>query len=159
MKVEKLYEDSLLPVRANPTDSGLDVFVHNVKKYYDIEDVLFEGEVLQFPLYLFPNERVLIGCGIAVSVESGYEIQVRPRSGLALKQGLSIVNTPGTIDSSYRGEVGVILINHSNKCQKISKGDKIAQLVVARVELDDVIEVDEVDETDRGKDGFGSTGK
>lgn len=149
MKVKKLYKDSKLPVRANPTDSGMDVFAHHIGVPYETHWVK----------KLKPNEAVFVSVGIAVSVETGFEVQVRPRSGLALKQGLTIVNSPGTIDSSYRGEVSIILLNTSNREQTIEKDMKIAQLVVAPVVLCDIEEVNELDYTSRGKAGFGSTGK
>jgi len=161
MKVKKLYEDAQLPVRANPTDSGMDVFAHNIKKFYDIEETLFEDvttEHLKSGIHLAPGERALIGVGIACSVEEGFEIQARPKSGRALKEGLSIVNTPGTIDCHYRDEIGIIAINLSNDIQEIKYGQKLAQLVVAPVTLCDIEEVEELDATDRGKGGFGSTG-
>jgi dUTP pyrophosphatase len=93
-----------------------------------------------------------------MAIPSGYEGQVRPRSGLALTRGLGMVNSPGTIDSDYRGEVGVILVNLSAEPQTIRRGDRIAQLVVAPVARADVVEVSELDETPRGAGGFGSTG-
>ncbi|MBN2101150.1 dUTP diphosphatase [Candidatus Dojkabacteria bacterium] len=103
-------------------------------------------------------DRVLISTGVKATVAPGYEIQVRPRSGLALKQGLSVLNTPGTVDEQYRGIVGVILVNLSGTQQIISKGDKVAQLVVCKVVLSDVELIDSLEDTQRGSGGFGSTG-
>ena len=103
-------------------------------------------------------ERALIPTGIHLSLPRGYEAQVRPRSGLALKSGVSVLNTPGTIDSDYRGEVGVILINFSNKDFIISNGDRIAQLIVTSFSQVTWVESELLDETDRGSGGFGSTG-
>lgn len=131
-----------LPEYAHPGDSGLDIRAN-----------LEEAVILQ------PLERKLIPTGIYVSLPDGYEIQVRPRSGLALKHGLTVLNTPGTIDSNYRGEIGVIIINLSNEIQHIFPGDKIAQLVVMKVEKANVDLVFSLDETDRGENGYGSTGR
>jgi dUTP pyrophosphatase len=102
--------------------------------------------------------RHAVATGFAVAIPPGYEIQVRPRSGLALKHGISVPNTPGTIDSDYRGELKVIVINHGSEGFSIARGDRIAQLVLAPVTLAAWEEVDELDETARGAGGFGSTG-
>jgi dUTP pyrophosphatase len=109
-------------------------------------------------LILRPGSRVAVATGFAVAIPPGYEIQVRPRSGLALKFGIAVANTPGTIDSDYRGEVKVILVNHSEDNFPIARGDRIAQLVLAPVTLAAWEEVLVLDETVRGKGGFGSTG-
>ncbi len=105
-----------------------------------------------------PGSRHAVATGFAVAIPDGYEIQVRPRSGLALKHGITVPNTPGTVDSDYRGEVKVILINHSADDFAIRRGDRIAQLVLAPVTLAGWEEVDDLDETARGEGGFGSTG-
>lgn len=158
LNVEKTHPDAKLPVRAHPTDSGLDVFADNVKVMYkNKKPWLPVGE--SFPIELNTNERVLIGTGIKATVGECYEIQVRPRSGNALKKGLTVLNTPGTIDEQYRGEIGVILINTSNETQTIEKNDKIAQLVVAPVFLCEVREVKTLDDTERSDKGFGSSGE
>ena len=107
---------------------------------------------------LAPGARHAVATGFAVAIPTGYEIQVRPRSGLALKHGISVPNTPGTIDSDYRGELKVIVINHGNEPFAIARGDRIAQLVLAPVTLAWWEEVAELDETKRGTGGFGSTG-
>ena len=112
-------------------------------------------------LGLSPGERVLVGTGIAMAIDEGYEGQVRPRSGLALKQGITVVNSPGTIDSDYRGELKVILLNTGNTTFVIEHGDRIAQLVinaVPRVELIELEDHEKLPDTDRGAGGFGSTG-
>lgn len=109
-------------------------------------------------LTIAPAQRGLVGSGFAFAIPHGYEIQVRPRSGLALKKGVSIPNTPGTIDSDYRGELKVILINHGREDFVIQRGDRIAQIVVAPVQRGILKEVDRLDETARGEGGFGSTG-
>lgn len=107
---------------------------------------------------VYPGERKLVGTGIFLEIEEGYEAQVRTRSGLALKRGLVVLNSPGTIDSDYRGEVGVIIYNASAGPQVINAGERIAQLVFAKVEKAEFEEVKEVSETERGVGGFGSTG-
>ncbi|MGP1449865.1 MAG: dUTP diphosphatase [Wolinella sp.] len=103
--------------------------------------------------------RALIPTGIAVSLTRGYELQIRPRSGLALKHGITVLNTPGTVDSDYRGELKVLLINLSNEPFKIEEGDRIAQAVISQVFQAEFIEVEALDETVRGAGGFGSTGQ
>ncbi len=105
------------------------------------------------------GEVVLISTGIKVAVPEGYELQIRPRSGLALKKGITVLNTPGTIDSDYRGEVGVILINHSHATTIIDKGERIAQAVLSTVERVQWISTKKLPITDRGEDGFGSSGR
>ncbi|HSG34360.1 MAG TPA: dUTP diphosphatase [Sphingomonadaceae bacterium] len=136
---------------------------------------LAHGEGLEFPEYatdgaagmdvlaaedvvLAPGMRHAVATGLAVAIPPGYEIQVRPRSGLALKHGVSVPNTPGTIDSDYRGELKVIMINHGTEPFAIHRGDRVAQLVLAPVTRAVWVEVDELDETARGAGGFGSTG-
>ena len=105
-----------------------------------------------------PRKAEMIPTGIAISVPLGYEAQIRPRSGLAAKNGITVLNSPGTIDSDYRGEILVMLINHSNKDFEILRGMRIAQMVISKIEQFNLISVDELDITDRGKGGFGSTG-
>lgn len=111
------------------------------------------------PVTLEPGARALIPTGLKVALEPGHEAQVRPRSGLALKHGLTCLNSPGTIDSDYRGEVGVILINHGQDPFVIRRGERIAQMVIARHEQATLVEVGALDETARGAGGFGSTGR
>jgi dUTP pyrophosphatase len=108
---------------------------------------------------LTPGERRLIPTGIAIALPPGYEAQVRPRSGLALKHGIGMVNAPGTIDADYRGEVGVLLINHGQQDFLISRGDRIAQLVIASYTRATWVQQVSLDETERGTGGFGHTGK
>ena len=114
---------------------------------------------LQEPLKLAPFERAAVPTGIAIALPEGYEGQVRPRSGLAMKHGISIVNAPGTIDHDYRGEVGVLLINLGSEPFMINPGDRIAQLVIAPVSQADFTIVEDLSETVRGSGGFGSTGR
>ena len=111
------------------------------------------------PLTLQPGARALVPTGLKIALEAGYEAQVRPRSGLALKHGLTCLNSPGTVDSDYRGEVGVILINHGQEAFVIKRGERIAQMVIARHERAAMVEVETLDETARGAGGFGSTGR
>lgn len=108
---------------------------------------------------LQPGQRRLVKTGISIELPLGYEAQVRPRSGLALKHGISMVNTPGTIDSDYRGEIGVILINHGDTPFEYKKGDRIAQLVIARYSRAEFQICSSLSETERGSGGFGHTGK
>ncbi|NWE51970.1 dUTP diphosphatase [Brevundimonas sp. P7753] len=111
------------------------------------------------PIVLAPGERKLIPTGLKIALEPGYEAQVRPRSGLALKHGVTCLNSPGTIDSDYRGEVGVILINHGRVAFEIRRGERIAQMVIAPYAQAVMAEVEALDETARGAGGFGSTGR
>ena len=108
---------------------------------------------------LQPMERKLIPTGLFIELPVGYEAQIRPRSGLALKRGLTVLNTPGTIDADYRGEVGVILINLSGEAQTIEPGERICQMVIARHETPEVVEVEALSDTERGAGGFGHSGR
>ena len=139
VKVLRTDPAAQLPSYAHPGDAGMDV--------RSIEDVT-----------LSPGARALIHTGLVLMLPPNAEAQVRPRSGLALKHGITVLNTPGTIDAGYRGEVGVILINLGTEPFVVEKGMKIAQLVVSPVAQAEVVEVTSVDETDRGAGGFGSTG-
>lgn len=138
-KIQLLQENAITPQRAYPSDSGMDL--HCVENFT-----------------LLVGEHALIKTGIAVEMPVGYELQIRPRSGLALKNGITVLNSPGTIDSSYRGEIGVILKNFDNEPHSFKAGDKIAQMVISKVELVDFVEVDRLNHSDRGTGGFGSTG-
>jgi dUTP pyrophosphatase len=111
------------------------------------------------PIELKPLQRVLVSTGLFLELLQGYEAQIRPRSGLAIKQGITVLNTPGTIDADYRGEIKVILINLSNENATINNGDRIAQMVVQKVEIIVLRQVDVINDTDRGAGGFGHTGK
>ena len=108
---------------------------------------------------LQPMERRLVPTGLFIELPAGFEAQIRPRSGLALKRGLTVLNTPGTIDADYRGEVGVILINLSGEPQTIEPGERICQMVIARHETPEVVEVTELSDTERGAGGFGHSGR
>lgn len=113
---------------------------------------------LAAPVTLLPFERKLIPTGLYIELPAGFEAQIRPRSGLTLKRGLTVLNTPGTIDADYRGEIGVILINLSNEAQTIEPGERICQMVIAKHEQPELEEVEILGETDRGTGGFGHSG-
>ena len=132
--------ENTLPAYETPSSAGMDVrCVEN--------------------LVINPGERVLSKTGLYVEIPIGYEIQVRPRSGLALKQGITVLNTPGTIDADYRGEIGVILINHGTTVVEFMPGDRIAQIVLNKIEIIQWSQSDSLTGTKRGTGGFGSTGK
>ena len=114
---------------------------------------------LDEPVKLKPMERRLIPTGLRIALPAGYEAQVRPRSGLALKNGITVLNTPGTIDADYRGEIGVILINLGTEDFVVEDGERIAQMVIARHEQPQLVEVAILDETERGEGGFGHSGR
>ena len=139
VKVLRTDPEAQLPAYAHPGDAGMDV--------RSIENVT-----------LSPGARALVRTGLVLELPPDAEAQVRPRSGLALKHGITVLNTPGTIDAGYRGEVGVILVNLGAEPFVVEKGMKIAQLVVAPVAQAEIVEVSAVDATDRGAGGFGSTG-
>jgi dUTP pyrophosphatase len=113
---------------------------------------------LTAPITLVPLGRVIVKTGLFIELPIGYEAQVRPRSGLAIKKGITVLNSPGTVDADYRGEIGVILVNLSNEDFIIENGERIAQLIIAKHERAEWIEVQELSETTRGEGGFGSTG-
>lgn len=141
VRVTKLRDAAIIPGYATEHAAGVDLHA-----------------ALDAPLTLAPGERVLIPTGLALEIPNGYEGQVRPRSGLALKQGIALVNAPGTIDADYRGEVGVIVINHGQDPVVFAPGDRIAQLVIAPVTRVEFEEVSELTETRRAAGGFGHTG-
>ena len=114
---------------------------------------------LNFPLSMQPLQRILVPTGLFVEIPAGYEIQIRPRSGLAIKHGITCLNSPGTIDSDYRGEIKIILVNLSSEEQVINPGDRIAQMIVQKVERAELEQVEILNETERADGGFGHTGK
>lgn len=114
---------------------------------------------LNFPLSMQPLQRILVPTGLFVEIPAGYEIQIRPRSGLAIKHGITCLNSPGTIDSDYRGEIKIILVNLSSEEQVINPGDRIAQMIVQKVERAELEQVEILNETARADGGFGHTGK
>jgi len=139
-------------VKRLPHGEGLDLPAYATQGAAGM-DVLSAEDVT-----IAPGVRHAVASGLALAIPPGYEIQVRPRSGLALKHGITVPNTPGTIDSDYRGELKVILINHGSEDFAIRRGDRVAQLVLAPVTRAGWVEVDSLDETARGAGGFGSTG-
>lgn len=139
--IKKLTKTAIIPQYAHPGDSGFDLHSD------DCELVT-----------LYPRWRILIKTGLSIAVPEGYELQIRSRSGLANKNGVFVLNSPGTVDAGYRGEIGIILFNAGDETVIIKKGDRIAQGVIAPIIRAELIEVDDLDETNRSKDGFGSTG-
>ena len=139
LKVKKLSEAAIMPSYAHPGDAGLDIFSNE-------------------ELTLKPGEYRTVKTGIAIELPPSTEAQVRPRSGLASRHGITVLNSPGTIDEGYRGEICVIMINHSKTDFKIEPGMKIAQMIVSPVVKAEIEEIDNMSETKRGEGGFGSTG-
>ena len=113
---------------------------------------------LESPLTILPGQRVLLPTGLKLAIPEGYEVQIRPRSGLAIKHGITMLNSPGTIDADFRGELHLIAINHGQEAYTVQHGDRMAQMVVQKVHQAQLIQVQELDETTRGEQGFGSTG-
>ena len=140
--IKKIQKNILLPEYKTDGSSGLDLLA-----------------CVEEQIQIKPGEKKLISTGIAVAIPNEFEIQIRPRSGLAAKNGITVLNTPGTIDADYRGEIKVILINLSDKIFKVNKNDRIAQMVIRPIIKGTLEEVDELPETIRGSGGFGSTGK
>lgn len=141
LRVKKLRPNAVLPVYKTAGAAGFDLYA-----------------AVDEDLVIVPKERKMVPTGLAFAIPEGFEGQVRPRSGLALSLGMSIVNTPGTIDSDYRGEVSVLLINLGQENAIIKPGDRIAQMVISLIERVDLKEVTDLEATDRGSGGFGSTG-
>lgn len=139
LKIKKMNKDAIIPNFAHKGDAGMDL--------YSIEEVIIP-----------PTESRLIKTGISIALPKNTEAQVRPRSGLALKYSVTVLNTPGTIDEGYRGEIGIILINHGKEEFIVTKNMKIAQMVVKPIYDINILEVNELNDTDRGEGGFGSTG-
>lgn len=133
---------------------------HQLPQYATIQSAGVDLRAnLDEPVVLAPMQRVLIPTGLFISLPAGYEAQVRPRSGLAIKKGITVLNSPGTIDADYRGEICIILINLSQEEFVVNDGERVAQMVIARHEQAEWVEVETLDETDRGAGGFGHTGK
>lgn len=141
LKIKKLYNDTILPKYAHKGDAGMDCYAHT-------NNIICIG----------PHERVLIPLGFSIQLEEGYEAQVRPRSGLSLKQGLSLANCVGTVDENFTGEVCAIVLNTSNEIIKINPNDRICQMVINKYETADLEVVEELEDTERGSKGFGSSG-
>ena len=160
LKIKKLYKDVLDPTKAHPTDSGYDLYAYRFLKVYakGTGDIGYVPPEDEYSIELPSLGRVLIATGISATVGEGYEIQIRPRSGNALKKGLTVLNTPGTVDDSYRGDISVIVFNSTHKSVEIKLGERIAQAVVCPVTLSEIEFVEELPSTVRGAGGFGSTG-
>jgi len=141
IRVKKLHSQAIVPVYMTEHAAGMDLCT-----------------VVDEPVVLAPGERALLPTGLAMEIPPGYEGQVRPRSGLALKKGIALVNSPGTIDADYRGEIGIIIINHGSEPVEIMPGDRVAQLIVAPVTRAVLIEVEDLTDTGRNSGGFGHTG-
>ena len=141
IQIKKLSKDVLTPKYETSGSSGMDIAA------YIEEDIIIN-----------PGDKALIPSGFSLSIPKGYEVQIRPRSGLAAKKSITVLNTPGTIDADYRGELKIILINHSKEKFSVKKGERIAQMVVCPVIQARLEEVKELSVTDRGVGGFGSTG-
>lgn len=139
-KILKVDKELPTPKYAHYGDAGMDV--------YSAEDYVLK-----------PGERKIFSTGLKFEIPEGYELQVRPRSGLAAKHGITVLNSPGTVDFQYRGILGVILINHGKEDFEVKRGERIAQIVFNKFETAELIEVDELSETERGEGGFGSTGR
>lgn len=139
MKVKKLSNDAIIPSYAHPGDAGMDI--------YSCVDLTIKA-----------GQFVLVPTGISVQLPENTEAQIRPKSGLALKHGITVLNTPGTIDEGYRGEVGVILVNHGSVDFEVKKGSKVAQMVIKPVINATIVETNDLDDSKRGTGGFGSTG-
>ena len=139
VKIKKLSEKAILPSYKHKGDAGFDL--HSIDSYL-----------------VKPGNRCLVSTGLVFEIPEGYELQIRPRSGLAIKSGISLVNTPGTLDAGYRGELKIILINHGGDDFEINPGDRIAQAILNKIDFAEIVEVGELSESERGSGGFGSTG-
>ena len=141
VKIKKLHPQAVIPAYMTEHAAGLDLCT-----------------VIEAPVMLAPGERTLLPTGLAMEIPPGFEGQVRPRSGLALKKGVSLVNSPGTIDADYRGEIGIIIINHGVEPVEILPGDRVAQLIIAPVTQAILVEADDLNDSVRSSGGFGHTG-
>ena len=141
VKIKKLHPQAVIPAYMTEHAAGLDLCT-----------------VIEAPVVLAPGERTLLPTGLAMEIPPGFEGQVRPRSGLALKKGISLVNSPGTIDADYRGEIGIIIINHGVEPVEFLPGDRVAQLIIAPVTQAILVEADELNDSVRSSGGFGHTG-
>jgi dUTP pyrophosphatase len=141
IKIKKLNKNAILPKYMTDKSAGMDIFA-----------------CIDNSIVLKPLQRVLIPTGLSIALPDGYEAQIRPRSGLAYKHGVTLLNTPGTIDADYRGEIKIILINFGNEEFQINHGDRIAQMIISKIEKPIIKIAQNLDDTERGKGGFGSTG-
>jgi dUTP pyrophosphatase len=141
IKIKKLHPKAVVPGYMTEHAAGMDLCT-----------------VIDAPVELLPGERTLLPTGLAMEIPPGFEGQVRPRSGLALKKGIALVNSPGTIDADYRGEIGIIIINHGSEAVEFMPGDRIAQLIIAPVTQATLVETNDLNDSDRSSGGFGHTG-
>lgn len=141
VKVKKLHPEAIVPAYMTEHAAGMDLCT-----------------VIDTPLTLAPGERALLPTGLAMEIPPGFEGQVRPRSGLALKKGIALVNSPGTIDADYRGEIGIIIINHGAEPVEFQPGDRVAQLIIAPVTQANLVVTDDLNDSTRSSGGFGHTG-
>jgi dUTP pyrophosphatase len=141
IKVKKLHPKAVIPGYMTEHAAGMDLCT-----------------VIDAPVELLPGERTLLPTGLAMEIPPGYEGQVRPRSGLALKKGIALINSPGTIDADYRGEIGIIIINHGSEAVEFMPGDRIAQLIIAPVTQATLVETNDLNDSVRSSGGFGHTG-
>jgi len=141
IKVKKLHPKAVIPGYMTEHAAGMDLCT-----------------VIDAPVELLPGERTLLPTGLAMEIPPGFEGQVRPRSGLALKKGIALVNSPGTIDADYRGEIGIIIINHGSEAVEFMPGDRIAQLIIAPVTQATLVEANDLNDSERSSGGFGHTG-
>ncbi|MEM2956510.1 MAG: dUTP diphosphatase [Candidatus Pacearchaeota archaeon] len=139
IKIQKIHPNAVIPEYNYKDDSGMDLF--------SLKEIKIK-----------PRHRVVVPTGLKIEIPKGYEMQIRPKSGLAIRNGITVLNTPGTIDAGYRGEIKVILINHSSKAYKIEKGQKICQAVFNKIERAKIIVSEELSKSERDDKGFGSTG-
>ena len=159
VKIKKLYKDAKMPVKAHDGDSGFDLFVHTVWRWNREGQELELVNPVENVYTLYSNSSLLIRSGISIALPKGYEAQIRSRSGLALKNQLFVLNSPGTVDEPYRGEIGVVLYNAGETLFGFQVGDRIAQMVVKKVPEVVLLEVDDLDDTERGSGGYGSSGR
>ncbi len=141
LRIKKVKENAIIPKYMTDMAAGMDLY-----------------SAIDEDIMLHPQSRTMVSTGIAIALPAGYEAQIRPRSGLAHKNGITVVNTPGTIDADYRGEVKILLINHGDKPFVITDGMRIAQMIIGKVSRAKIVVSEELDKTDRGAGGFGHTG-
>jgi dUTP pyrophosphatase len=158
LPIKMMSETAKMPTKGSDRAAGLDLYA-DIRRLWDINRDAFKGEEDQYKVYLYPGQTLLIPLGFSIALPYGTEAQARPRSGLACKHGITVANSPGTIDEDYRGEMMIGLVNHSKSLFVINHHDRIAQMVVTPVIQANLVKVEELDDTTRGSGGFGSTGK
>jgi len=162
LEFKKLYPDAKIPTRNFPSDAGADCYIHRFVKYFDNQTDNEYSLINKDYINLLPNERVVCGLGFAAKVsgklDEQFVIKAYSRSGQGQKQGITLSNSVGVVDQNYRGECFATIVNLSNKPQTINVDDKICQLVVHKIQIPEILEVESLDDTDRGEKGFGSSG-